>query len=121
MNPTTTGTATIPALEPTQSASSLLTSSRHAPRLSSGCNAIDELLTPTSSSRLGLAQGSVLEIMGPSGIGKTRMALGFVMANRFDAVGEGTDADVLVIGQFGWPLPTLSFSAGSELKFLGGV
>lgn len=89
-----------PVVPQSQSASSLLFSSRHAPRFSSGCPSLDALLTPPSSTTLGLAHGSVLELLGPPGIGKTRTALGFVLSARFEALELGKEGDVLVVGEF---------------------
>jgi predicted ATP-dependent serine protease len=101
--PTTTMNAasqSLPSPAPSQSASALLRSSRRAARFSSNCPALDALLSPASSGkRVGLAQGSVLEIMGTPGIGKTKMALGFVISARFEAITEETDCEVLVIGE----------------------
>ncbi|GAA5968910.1 hypothetical protein JCM11641_000777 [Rhodosporidiobolus odoratus] len=36
-----------------------------------------------SQAAAGLSRGAVLEVMGPSGVGKSRLALGFVMGERF--------------------------------------
>lgn len=92
---------TVPA---SQSAAALLRSSIAAPRFSSGSAAIDDLFTPAShpsspSSSQGLAHGAVLELMGPPGIGKTRAALGFILAARFDALGDTAAEEVLVVGE----------------------
>ena len=84
----------------TKAASDFLRSARNAHRYSCGCSAIDALLSPASSSEnLGLAQGAVVELMGPPGIGKTRTALGFIMSTRFRAVSEDMEeGEVLVVG-----------------------
>lgn len=97
-----------PIVPQSQSASSLLFSSRHAARFSSGCPSLDALLTPPSSTTLGLAHGSVLELLGPPGIGKTRTALGFVLSARFEALETGKEGQVLVIGES----PLLVMEAG---------
>lgn len=91
-------------IAPSQTASSLLLSARPRHRFSSTCAAIDQLLTPLQpSTRLarpdgaeeaGLGEGAVLELLGPPGIGKTRTAMGFVLAERFREDG----GEVLVVG-----------------------
>mgnify|MGYP001321620047 CR=1 FL=1 len=88
-----------------QSASSLLLSTRLPHRFSSGCDTLDALVTPRAFSTTayappqapaepGLAHGAVLEVLGPPGIGKTRTLLGFVLAERFKEHG----GEVLVAG-----------------------
>ena len=89
---------------PSQSAAHLLARvrSRTAPRFSSGCGSIDALLSPSTvdeSARLGLAQGSVLELLGPPGSGKTRTCLALILNARFDAIATGEECEVLVVGQ----------------------
>uniref|UniRef100_A0A0K3C9D3 BY PROTMAP: gi/342319958/gb/EGU11903.1/ RAD51-like protein 2 ISS [Rhodotorula glutinis ATCC 204091] n=1 Tax=Rhodotorula toruloides TaxID=5286 RepID=A0A0K3C9D3_RHOTO len=80
-------------LAPSQTASSLLLSARPRHRFSSTCAAIDQLLTPAhppqgpmradKPEEAGLGEGAVLELLGPPGVGKTRTAMGFVLAERF--------------------------------------
>ena len=89
---------------PSQSAANLLARARSTTtlRFSSGCATIDALLSPPTadeSARLGLAQGSVLELLGPPGSGKTRTCLALVLNARFDAVQTGEECEVLVVGQ----------------------
>ncbi|GAA5857289.1 hypothetical protein JCM9279_007596 [Rhodotorula babjevae] len=97
-----------------QSASSLLLSTRPPHRFSSGCGTLDALVTPATFSSTayatpqapaepGLAHGAVLEVLGPPGIGKTRTLLGFVLAERFREGG----GEVLVIDADGALLPSL--------------
>ncbi|GAA5894987.1 hypothetical protein JCM8208_000079 [Rhodotorula glutinis] len=97
-----------------QSASSLLLSTRPPHRFSSGCDTLDALVTPRTFSSTayaapqgpaeqGLARGAVLELLGPPGIGKTRAQLGFVLAERFKKGG----GEVLVIDADGALLPSL--------------
>lgn len=92
-------------LPPSQTASSLLRSSRPVHRFSSTCDAIDQLVTPQSYSNghlsargsaleAGLGEGAVLELVGPPGIGKTRTTLGFALAERF----RGEGGEVLIVG-----------------------
>lgn len=88
---------------PSQSALSLLTSIQQSPRSSSGCPSLDALLTPTSiKNKLGLAQGNVLELLGPPGIGKSRTALGFLLDQRFASLegSNGAGRQVLLVGKF---------------------
>jgi RecA/RadA recombinase len=95
-------------LPPSQTASSLLLSARPPHRFSSACPALDRLLTPkyaaarsqasTGSSgepESGLGEGEILELLGPQGIGKTRTAMAFAIAERF-RVDAG---EVLVVGE----------------------
>lgn len=88
-----------------QTAASLLASLKSAPRASSGCSSLDALLSPKSSSssgtKQGLEPGSVLEIMGPPGVGKSRCCLGFALVQRFAELekGGGRGGQVLVVGQ----------------------
>ncbi|GAA5880640.1 hypothetical protein JCM3774_000561 [Rhodotorula dairenensis] len=81
-------------LPPSQTASSLLLSARPPHRFSSACPALDRLVTPKyaavrsqasagDGSESGIGQGEVLELLGPPGIGKTRTAMAFVLAERF--------------------------------------
>ncbi|GAA5901696.1 hypothetical protein JCM6882_006044 [Rhodosporidiobolus microsporus] len=97
-----------------QTASSLLLTSRTSHRFSSTCNALDRLLTPhvhtnglkqqpDGPATAGLGQGAVLELMGPPGIGKSRTAMGFVLAERF--IEEG--GEVLVVDAEGSLSPIL--------------
>ncbi|KAJ8294901.1 DNA repair protein RAD51 3 [Rhodotorula toruloides] len=91
-------------LAPSQTASSLLLSARPPHRFSSTCAAIDQLLTPAhppqgpmradKAEEAGLGEGAVLELLGPPGVGKTRTALGFMLAERFQEDG----GEVLVVG-----------------------
>lgn len=98
----------IPELAPSKTATSLLLASASARRLSSSCASLDALLTPPGDvATHGLARSAVLELMGPPGIGKTRTAMGFVLSERFRAVGEvrthegesRSDGEVLVVGE----------------------
>ncbi|POY74259.1 hypothetical protein BMF94_2697 [Rhodotorula taiwanensis] len=77
-----------------QTASSLLLSAKPPHRFSSGCTALDRLITPTyveprsqasaiNDVAAGLGQGQILELLGPPGIGKTRTAMAFVLEERF--------------------------------------
>lgn len=87
---------------PSQSALSLLSSIQQNPRSSSGCPSLDALLTPNSiKNKLGLAQGNVLELLGPPGIGKSRTALGFLLDQRFASLenGDGVGRQVLIVGE----------------------
>lgn len=94
-------------LAPSQTASDLLLSTTHSHRFTSGCSALDELLSPPSShytsntSATGLAQGATLELVGPPGVGKSRTAMGFALAARFEAVerDEKEQGQVLVVGE----------------------
>lgn len=100
--------ATSPAMQvpASQSASSLLHSRRASHRFSCTCGALDALYTPQSfastprrshepsSVEAGLAEGAVLEVLGPPGVGKTRTLLGFALAERFREDG----GEVLVVG-----------------------
>ncbi|BGP24258.1 rad51-like protein [Rhodotorula toruloides] len=80
-------------ITPSKTASSLLLSSQPRHRFSSTCAAIDQLLTPIhppqelvrvdKPEKAGLGEGAVLELLGPPGVGKTRTAMGFVLAERF--------------------------------------
>ncbi|GAA5849805.1 hypothetical protein JCM8547_000568 [Rhodosporidiobolus lusitaniae] len=101
-------------LSASQTASSLLLTSRTSHRFSSTCAAIDALLTPqthTASlatqpdapSASGLGTGAVLELMGPPGVGKTRTAMGFALAERFREEG----GEVLVVDAEGSLSPAL--------------
>ncbi|BGP15712.1 hypothetical protein JCM10213_006117 [Rhodosporidiobolus nylandii] len=87
-----------------QSAASLLLSSNTSHRFTTTCAALDSLLTPQvhasySSTQpdkapaTGLGRGAALELLGPPGAGKTRVALGFVMGERFSEEG----GEVLVV------------------------
>ncbi|GAA6051786.1 hypothetical protein JCM3770_004971 [Rhodotorula araucariae] len=100
-------------LPPSQTASSLLRSSRSSHRFSSTCGALDALITPQSFvsttspafdalQDAGLCEGAVLELLGPPGIGKTKTALGFVLAERFRDDG----GEVLVIDAEGSLVPS---------------
>lgn len=88
-----------------QTASSLLLSAKPPHRFSSGCTALDRLITPTyveprsqasaiNDVAAGLGQGQILELLGPPGIGKTRTAMAFVLEERFRDDG----GHVLVVG-----------------------
>lgn len=101
---------------PSQSAATLLRSSLSGPRFSSGCSALDSLFSHPPS-RPGLPLHTILELMGPPGSGKTRTALGVVIATRFDAVQQGTDAEVLVVGS-SKTLPCVSLSQLMETRVL---
>ncbi|SCV67514.1 BQ2448_5125 [Microbotryum intermedium] len=124
-----------------QTALALLQESLHAPRYSCACSAIDDLVSPaptstdpaaaitfvaggagdpstmTSPTMTGLAQASVLELVGPPGAGKTRTALGYALHTRFNAIAasrdddEGSDAttseEVLIVDAEGSLLPSL--------------
>lgn len=98
------------SLAPSKTACSLLLEFNAAHRFSSSCTAFDALLTPPNPDGNvvqpdGFAQGAVLELMGPPGIGKTRSAMSFILGERFNAVMEaGTSAEaahrhVLVVGE----------------------
>ncbi|GAA5968879.1 hypothetical protein JCM11641_000765 [Rhodosporidiobolus odoratus] len=101
-------------LPPSQTASSLLLTTLITHRFTSTCSAIDALLTPcTHTEQLphvsahqaaaGLGRGELLEVMGPPGVGKTRLALGYVMGERFSK-----DAgEVLVVDAEGSLSPAL--------------
>ncbi|GAA5920884.1 hypothetical protein JCM1841_002368 [Sporobolomyces salmonicolor] len=89
-------------LPASQSASSLLKATLTSHRFTSTCSAIDALLTPAPQSVQlvqldragpGLTRGAVLELMGPPGIGKSRTAMGFLLAERFREDG----GEVLVV------------------------
>ncbi|BGP15727.1 hypothetical protein JCM10213_007978 [Rhodosporidiobolus nylandii] len=97
-----------------QSAASLLLSSNTSHRFTTTCAALDSLLTPQvhasySSTQpdkapaTGLGRGAALELLGPSGAGKTRVALGFVMGERFAEEG----GEVLVVDCEGSLSPAL--------------
>ncbi|GAA5834720.1 hypothetical protein JCM11251_003642 [Rhodosporidiobolus azoricus] len=97
-----------------QTASSLLIQSTLSHRFSSTCTAIDRLLTPQAhvkrfkqqydeSAPAGLGLGTVVELMGPPGIGKSRTAMGFVLAERFREDG----GEVLIVDAEGSLLPAL--------------
>ncbi|GJN88985.1 hypothetical protein Rhopal_001956-T1 [Rhodotorula paludigena] len=101
-------------LPPSQTASSLLRSSRPVHRFSSTCDAIDQLVTPQSyinghlsahgsALEAGLSEGAVLELVGPPGIGKTRTTLGFALAERFRDEG----GEVLIVDAEGSLVPSL--------------
>ncbi|KDE02451.1 hypothetical protein MVLG_07001 [Microbotryum lychnidis-dioicae p1A1 Lamole] len=99
-----------------QTALALLQESLHTPRYSCACSAIDDLVSPaatsanpaaavafvagaagdssaTASTSTGLAQASVLELVGPPGSGKTRTALGYALHTRFNAIAASRDDD----------------------------
>lgn len=84
-----------------QTASSLLAQSRStSSRFSSG-SSIDALLSPINSNpnaRRGLAKGSVLELMGPPGAGRTKTALAFAMNTRFGSTSDESE-EVLIVGE----------------------
>lgn len=94
-------------LPPSQTASSLLLSTKPPHRFSSNCAALDRLLTPKRpdtrpwahdaavvATASGIGEGEVLELLGPPGVGKTRTAMAFVITERRrDDAGR-----VLVIG-----------------------
>lgn len=93
-------------LPPSQTASSLLLSSKPPHRFSSNCAALDRLLTPqrpdtrpwahdsAAATATGIGEGEVLELLGPPGVGKTRTAMAFAITERRrDDAGH-----VLVIG-----------------------
>ncbi|GAA5964110.1 hypothetical protein JCM21900_004510 [Sporobolomyces salmonicolor] len=89
-------------LPASQSASSLLKATLTSHRFTSTCSAIDALLTPAPQSVQlmqldragpGLTRGVVLELMGPPGVGKSRTAMGFLLAERFREDG----GEVLVV------------------------
>ncbi|BGP31669.1 hypothetical protein JCM10296v2_003443 [Rhodotorula toruloides] len=100
-------------LAPSQTASSLLLSARPRHRFSSTCAAIDQLLTPAhlpqgpkradKAEEPGLGEGAVLDLLGPPGVGKTRTAMGFVLAERFCEDG----GEVLVVDAEGSLNPAL--------------
>ncbi|KAK4049029.1 hypothetical protein OIV83_004390 [Microbotryomycetes sp. JL201] len=101
---------TVPALQPSTTVSALLAAVHRQPRLSSSCEAFDELLTPTTATQTrGLALGSLLELIGPPGAAKSRVCLGFVLAERFRQVAQGTpkQGQVLVLDAEGSLLPNL--------------
>ncbi|GAA5941931.1 uncharacterized protein JCM15063_004247, partial [Sporobolomyces koalae] len=72
-----------------QTAAALLQSrdSGSSVRLSSNCPALDSLLTPEDvasfDSSKGLPQGAILELVGPAGVGKSRTAMAFALAEAF--------------------------------------
>lgn len=88
---------------PSLSAATLLYSltSLSSHRFSSNCPALDSLLTPASNDKhdagdeTGLPRGGVLELIGPPGIGKSRTAMAFALAEAFKAEA----GQVLVIGE----------------------
>ncbi|GAA6062197.1 hypothetical protein JCM10212_006478 [Sporobolomyces blumeae] len=89
----------------TQSAASLLQTltSLASRRFSCNCQALDDLLTPrkprqngqieSEEEEQGLPRGGLLELVGPAGIGKSRAALGFVVAEAFASL-DRQDADI---------------------------
>ena len=88
-----------------QSAATLLQSltSLAAHRFSSNCPALDSLLTPLEDHtqtledvETGLPRGSVLELIGPPGIGKSRTVMAFALAEAFKDEG----GKVLAIGEY---------------------
>ncbi|GAA5881893.1 hypothetical protein JCM16303_003452 [Sporobolomyces ruberrimus] len=78
---------------PSLSAATLLYSltSLSSHRFSSNCPALDSLLTPANDDKndegdeTGLPRGGVLELIGPPGIGKSRTAMAFALAEAFKA------------------------------------
>ncbi|GAA5837856.1 hypothetical protein JCM5353_006446 [Sporobolomyces roseus] len=96
-------------LPPSQTAASLLQSlnSLTSHRFSSNCASLDSLLTPTTqlaqSDEPGLPRGAVLELIGPPGIGKSRIAMAFALAECFRLEG----GEVLVIDAEGSLNPSL--------------
>lgn len=91
---------------PTQNALDILHAHRDEPPFSTGAPALDALCSPRphagqATVRLGLRPGSVLELFGPPGAGKTRALLGLAVQARFRAVREGAPgrAQVLVVGE----------------------
>jgi len=88
-------------LPPSQTAASLLESltSLASHRFSSNCASLDSLLTPATSTtepdEPGLPRGAVLELIGPPGIGKSRIGMAFALAECFRLEG----GKVLVIGE----------------------
>ncbi|GAA6027759.1 hypothetical protein JCM8097_008020 [Rhodosporidiobolus ruineniae] len=101
-------------LPASQTASSLLLTSRTSHRFSSTCAALDRLLTPQAhvtpltqpadvAPAAGLGHGAVLELMGPPGVGKSRTMMGFALAERFRDDG----GEVLVVDAEGSLSPAL--------------
>ncbi|KAM0787400.1 hypothetical protein ACM66B_003485 [Microbotryomycetes sp. NB124-2] len=105
-----TQTQRVPALQPSTTVSALLDAAGRQPRLSSSCQALDALLTPnTISFTQGLALGSLLELVGPPGAAKTRVCLGFALAERFKQVAQRSpdSGQVLILDAEGSLLPSL--------------
>ncbi|KAM0752259.1 P-loop containing nucleoside triphosphate hydrolase protein [Meredithblackwellia eburnea MCA 4105] len=105
-----------------QSAVTLLLQQSTKPRFKSGSTALDALITPQPfrsdeqeddqdeepTRNDGLRQdGALLEIMGPPGIGKTRMCMSYALNARFQAVDQDIDLEVLVIDSQGSLTPQL--------------
>ncbi|GAA5998419.1 hypothetical protein JCM5350_005944 [Sporobolomyces pararoseus] len=95
-----------------QSAATLLQSltSLASHRFSSNCPALDSLLTPLEEEtqtledvQTGLPRGSVLELIGPPGIGKSRTVMAFALAEAFKDQG----GKVLIIDAEGSLNPSL--------------
>ncbi|ORY88075.1 P-loop containing nucleoside triphosphate hydrolase protein [Leucosporidium creatinivorum] len=94
-----------PSLAPSKPASSLLATTSAALPISSGCPSLDSLLSIHGD---GLPPASILELLGPPGVGKTRTALGFAINPRFGALERGdSEGEVLVVDAEGSLSPTL--------------
>jgi RecA/RadA recombinase len=97
-------------MSPPVTATSLLLSGRRAARWSTGAEALDALLTPTTAASSGFAFGQMVEIIGAPGEGKTRMCISLAVRCRLslqDAKGEEPEnegREVLVVGKSTDPL-----------------
>ena len=81
-----------------QSAGSLLRKANEKPRYSTGSRAVDELLSPQSrqATSVGLAPGTLLELTGAPGEGKTRVCVS--LAVQAAVRSQGNKPVILIIG-----------------------